>query len=129
MKKIVKVFKTLSDETRLRILHLLSEAGEMCVCDIESVLGCPQTRVSRHLAILKNSGLIEDRRDGLWILYSLTNPADSVHRAVLKAIKDIVSSVEDFATDKKKLRQAVARGRCKTFRVIMPEAVPKFLDR
>ncbi|MGB7621345.1 MAG: metalloregulator ArsR/SmtB family transcription factor [Terriglobia bacterium] len=125
MKRITRTFKALTDETRLRILHLLIEAGEICVCDMETVLGCPQARISRHLSVLKNAGLIEDRREGLWILYSLTRPGDSNHRSIVRALKEVVDSAEEFAADKKKLRQAVQQGRCKTFQIIMPDSLPR----
>ena len=62
----------LSDVNRLRILNLLLQASELCVCDIERVLGVPQTRVSRHLAILRNSGWVAARRSGRWMHYRLT---------------------------------------------------------
>jgi len=70
MKKIAKIFKALSDETRLRILSLLT-VGELCVCDVMAVLQLPQSTVSRHLAYLKNVGLVDDRREGIWMHYSL----------------------------------------------------------
>ncbi len=70
MKQMAKKFKALSDETRLRLLALLSH-GELCVCDLMAVLQLPQSTVSRHLAYLKNSGLIVDRRQGVWMYYRL----------------------------------------------------------
>ncbi|MBZ5534915.1 MAG: metalloregulator ArsR/SmtB family transcription factor [Acidobacteriia bacterium] len=128
MKETVKTFKALSDETRLRILHLLIEAGEICVCDMETVLGCPQAKVSRHLTILKNAGLVDDRREGLWVLYSLVKPADSTHAAVLKMLRE-TGGGELFSLDKKKLLQAIQQGRCKTFGVIKPEKIPQSMAR
>jgi len=74
MKKTAQLFKALSDETRLRILSLLT-AGELCVCDLMAVLDLPQSTVSRHLAYLRNSGLVEDRRQGVWMYYRLATPA------------------------------------------------------
>jgi ArsR family transcriptional regulator len=73
MKKTAKLFKALSDETRLRILALLT-AGELCVCDLMAVLELPQSTVSRHLAYLRNAGLVEDRRQGVWMYYRLALP-------------------------------------------------------
>ena len=73
MKKTAQLFKALSDETRLRILALLT-AGELCVCDLMAVLELPQSTVSRHLAYLRNSGLVEDRRQGIWMYYRLLLP-------------------------------------------------------
>lgn len=74
MKATAKLFKALSDETRLRILALLT-AGELCVCDLMAVLELPQSTVSRHLAYLRNNGLVEDRRQGVWMYYRLAVPA------------------------------------------------------
>lgn len=71
MKKITKIYQALSDETRLRILNLLHE-GELCVCHIVDVLETGQSKISRHLAYLKNAGLIHDKRKGLWVYYSLS---------------------------------------------------------
>ena len=70
MQKDLDIFKACSDQTRLRILFLLSER-ELCVCELVSILNMPQGKISRHLAILKNADLVSDRRDGLWIYYSL----------------------------------------------------------
>ncbi|MBE0504412.1 MAG: metalloregulator ArsR/SmtB family transcription factor [Desulfuromonadales bacterium] len=71
MKSHVQLFKTLADETRLRILMLLYAEGELCVCDIIAALLLPQSTVSRHLAYLKKSATVIDRREGLWIYYSI----------------------------------------------------------
>lgn len=70
MKKIARIFKALSDETRLRIIALLT-VGELCVCDLMAILQLPQSTVSRHLAYLKNVGLVDDRREGVWMHYKL----------------------------------------------------------
>ncbi|MGB7622209.1 MAG: metalloregulator ArsR/SmtB family transcription factor [Terriglobia bacterium] len=128
MKETIKTFKALSDETRLRILHLLLEAGEICVCDMETVLGCPQARISRHLAILRNAGFIDDRREALWVLYSLAKPLRAPQNAALKAVKEVVS-LDAFAQDKKRLREAIDHGRCKTFQIIKPDALPRYASR
>jgi ArsR family transcriptional regulator, arsenate/arsenite/antimonite-responsive transcriptional repressor len=85
MKKTAKVFKTLSDETRLRILALLGE-GELCVCDLMAILELPQSTVSRHLATLRNAGLVEDRRQGVWMYYRLAAVEDLLLREFLAAL-------------------------------------------
>jgi len=66
------LFKNLSDETRLSIVMLLREAGELCVCEIIGVLNESQPKISRHLAMLRETGLLMDRRDGKWIYYRLS---------------------------------------------------------
>ncbi len=75
--------KALSDPTRLKILYLLSN-GELCVCEIICALDKPQSSVSHHLNILKNSGFIKGRKEGVWIHYSLKSPkiADMVKELV-----------------------------------------------
>lgn len=70
MKELLKSFKSLSDETRLRILKLL-ERGELCVCDIVASLDQIQPKVSFHLNVLKEAGFIKDRKQGKWIHYSI----------------------------------------------------------
>src|SRR5262252_3479152 len=76
------LFKALGDATRLRILALLV-GGEICVCDIHDALRLPQPTVSRHLAYLRREGLVETRREGLWIHYRLASPDDTVLRTLV----------------------------------------------
>ena len=71
MQTLLRLWKALSDETRLRILKLLEE-GELCVCHVTTVLGMGQSRISRHMGILKHAGLVRDRRAGKWVFYRLS---------------------------------------------------------
>lgn len=66
------LFKNLSEETRLTLVLLLRQAGELCVCELVSALEESQPKVSRHLAMLRESGLLIDRREGKWIHYRLS---------------------------------------------------------
>ena len=68
-----RFFKALADETRLRILGLL-EVREMCVCEVMVALNLTQPTASHHLGLLENAGLVEDRKEGKWVFYSLANP-------------------------------------------------------
>jgi ArsR family transcriptional regulator len=68
----LQLFKNLSDETRLSLVLLLREKGELCVCELVSILKETQPKISRHLALLRESGLLIDRRDGKWIYYRLS---------------------------------------------------------
>ena len=77
-----QLFKAMADQTRLRILALLA-GGEVCVCDIHDTLGIPQPRASRHLAYLRRAGLVVDRKEGLWVHYSLADPEDPVLKTLL----------------------------------------------
>lgn len=68
----LQLFKNLSDETRLSIVLLLSEMGELCVCDLCTALEQSQPKISRHLAMLRESGLLLDRKQGKWVHYRLS---------------------------------------------------------
>ena len=70
MKDLLQVYKALSDETRLRIIKLLGDR-ELCVCDIVAALDIIQPKISFHLGVLKEAGLVKDRRVGKWIHYRL----------------------------------------------------------
>jgi len=74
------LFKSLSEPVRLRILYLLLEQGELCVCDIVNSLELSQSVVSRHLAYLRNSGLVNTRREGVWIYYQLIENCDFISK-------------------------------------------------
>ena len=90
MDKILPIFKALSDETRLRILSLLKE-GELCVCDIAETLKMTQPNISFHLGMLREAGLIKDKKNGRWIHYSLDD-SDIFRRFLLLGIFDRMSS-------------------------------------
>src|SRR5256885_2856134 len=98
------LFKALADATRLRILGLLL-AGEVCVCDIHESLRIPQPKASRHLAYLRNSGLVETRRDGLWIHYRLGTLADPVLAAIGDAVRHALTHVELVQRDGERLKK------------------------
>ena len=66
------LFKNLSEETRLTLVLLLRQAGELCVCELVSALEESQPKISRHLAMLRESGLLIDRREGKWIYYRMS---------------------------------------------------------
>ena len=76
-RELAIVFRALADETRLRILALLRD-GEVCVCHIQGGLKLPQPTISRHLAYLRNAGLVAARREGIWMHYRLSETASPV---------------------------------------------------
>ncbi len=84
MSELVMIFKALSDETRLRIVKLL-ENGELCVCDITAALDMVQPKVSFHLGVLKEAGIVKDRKEGKWIHYRL-NDNDLFLRMLLLSV-------------------------------------------
>jgi ArsR family transcriptional regulator len=102
MNDILNIFKALSDETRLRILKLL-EKGELCVCDIVASLDMIQPKVSFHLGVLKDAGLIKDRKQGKWIHYSIDD-LDMFRRFLLLSTFERITK-ESLSGDNERLRK------------------------
>ncbi|MDI6852112.1 MAG: metalloregulator ArsR/SmtB family transcription factor [Deltaproteobacteria bacterium] len=92
MKAEARFFKSLADETRLKILWLLSEVEELCVCDVLSVLKITQSKASRHLRYLYNMGWVTDRRAGLLMNYRLCVPPGSPGEKQLKLLAEMLDS-------------------------------------
>ena len=110
MRELVKVFKALSDETRIRLLKLLQQR-ELCVCEIMQVLKMTQSRVSRNLGILKDAGLVTDRRDGLWVHYSLNRKSFNKYvQPILELLEDWIDDNDDVRRDLSELAEAVKMG-------------------
>ncbi len=91
MRAEARFFKSLADETRLKILWLLSGTEELCVCNVISVLGITQSKASRHLRYLYHLGWVPDRRDGLWMNYRLTVAPGSPREKLLKLLEDMLA--------------------------------------
>lgn len=96
------LFKALADGTRLRILALL-QAGEICVCDIHESLGLPQPTVSRHLAYLRKFGLVQGRKEGLWVHYRLAPLPDPVAQTVVDAVNHALGHLDAGEKDRRRL--------------------------
>ena len=101
---LVTLFAALADRTRLRVLNLLA-AGEVCVCYFVELLGESQPKVSRHLAYLRRAGLVQARRDGKWIHYSIARPADPTVAAVLDASLAAVEREKQMQRDRAALER------------------------
>lgn len=104
-------FAAFSDPTRLRILHMLRD-GEMCVGDIVTVLGLPQPTVSRHLAYLRRSGLVTNRKDGLWIFYGLATASSRAHEKMLECLEACFIDVPELKADRRRAERLRKRGGC-----------------
>lgn len=112
LRRIAQLFKAMSDQTRLRIVNLLS-AGEVCVCDIAAALDLPQPKVSRHLALLRNAGLVEDKRKGAWIFYSIAPLPDRTQRFIIDAVRASSHASEILKKDLSRLGLILGAGRCR----------------
>jgi ArsR family transcriptional regulator len=97
MRKLAEMFKALSEETRLRIMALLSIHGELCVCDFEGVLQISQSKSSRHLRYLYNAGLVQNRREGKWMYYRLPETPAPDCAVLLEAVDTLVA--DDLRSD------------------------------
>ncbi len=86
MEIFLKTISSINDETRLKILHFINMNGEVCVCDIEHSFSMIQSRISRHLKILKEAGFLKVDRRGRWAFYSIRDPLDAFRQSILKEI-------------------------------------------
>jgi ArsR family transcriptional regulator, arsenate/arsenite/antimonite-responsive transcriptional repressor len=81
-------YKALSEPLRIRLICLVAEAKDICVCDLMVITGVSQSMVSRHLAYLRNSGWVEARREKLWIHYSIAPQEDRLAETILKSLQE-----------------------------------------
>jgi ArsR family transcriptional regulator len=105
MKAEARLFKSLADETRLKILWLLKGREELCVCDIMRVLGITQSKASRHLRYLYHLGLVDDRRAGLWMYYRLSAVPGSQGDKVLRGLEDMLAPLPEAQALRERLNQ------------------------
>ena len=109
MQKILEALKILSDEIRLKIVSLLAE-NELCVCELMDTLGMSQSRISNHLRILRNTGIIEAKREGKWIFYSLArNAMDKSLWEIIQAIQTKIDEEEYLTREKILIEQLISR--------------------
>src|SRR4051812_44356536 len=118
------VFKALADKTRLRILTLLGD-DEVCVCHIHDTLRLPQPTVSRHLAYLRRTRLVDARRDGVWIHYRVAESLDPVVRAVIDAAVHAVTHVPTASRDRKHFDKSFGDTRQAEPRQVLPCCAPR----
>ena len=89
MEIFLKTIGSINDETRLKILNFINHNDEVCVCDIENAFGMIQSRISRHLKILKEAGFLKVDRRGRWAYYSVRTPLDMFRQSILEEIKHL----------------------------------------
>lgn len=106
-----RLFKALGDETRLRMVALLSH-GELCVCHLEAALDLSQPAASRQLAVLRNAGVVEARREGSWVYYRLAPQLDDLRKTQLKSLVTAFGKRDVLRTDVERLLQARGPNAC-----------------
>lgn len=102
--KLIKIYQCLCDPTRLRILHLLTQTP-LCVCHFQEILGEPQVKISKHLAYLRERGMVVAEREQNWMIYSLPNKREAELHKNLKCLQDCVQTDAIFKRDLQKLAQ------------------------
>ena len=105
---LLEVYKCLCDETRLRILHLLAHQP-LCVCHFQEILGAPQVKISKHLAYLREHALVETRRAGAWIVYSLPARPSPELAANMRCLQDCCRESAFFNADLRRMQRVLAK--------------------
>ena len=106
LEALTVVYAALADPTRLRILSLLGQ-DEVCVCHIHASLDVPQPTASRHLAYLRKAGLVEARRDGVWMHYRLAHLENPVIAQVVRTALHALTHTDISTQDEKRLQLAL----------------------
>ncbi len=102
--ELIRIYQCLCDRTRLRLLHLLAQ-GPLCVCHFQSVLREPQVKISKHLAYLRERGLVESERRGNWVVYSLPTEPSHELAANLACLQDCAANETVFRQDLARLKK------------------------
>lgn len=105
LSEMENLFTALADKTRLRLLNLMRE-DEICVCFFVEVLGESQPKISRHLAYLRNAGIVESRRDGKWMHYKIVEPENNNTAQILRDTLDWLDSQEEMQIEYEALAAA-----------------------
>src|ERR1700722_7114269 len=113
MKKPTELFSLLSDETRLRCLVLLQKEEELCVCEISKIIGSIQPKISRHLALMRKSGLVSDERRGQWVYYSLNQSLPDWAKRIIESTSENLMAQEPYRSDLKKMNSLKKENICK----------------
>jgi len=114
MKEFIKVIKALRDPNRVKIVKILKH-GQLCVCEIQEVLGVSQPTVSKHLKTLEEAGLLNSRKEGLWVYYRLNEGSSSPYAAtMLGNLKQWLESTPEITEMVKKLPAIRKANICKT---------------
>jgi ArsR family transcriptional regulator len=111
VRPLTRLFRALGDETRLRIVALLSH-GELCVCHLEAALDLNQSTASRHLGILKAAGIVDSRRNGTWVYYSIIEQEHATVAKALDVLTRTFGAARALRVDHAKLRKSCGPTAC-----------------
>jgi ArsR family transcriptional regulator len=111
IRPLTRLFRALGDETRLRIVALLSH-GELCVCHLEAALDLNQSTASRHLGILRSAGIVDSRREGTWVYYSITEQEHATVGKALDVLTHTFGAERALRVDHARLRKTCGPSAC-----------------
>ena len=114
LKKITRVLKALADENRVRILYLLSERKDLCVCEIREVIGLSQPTISSHLKLLENNELVTFNKDGKWVNYSMNPDLNVKLKQMLDDIFSMIKTDSEVKKDRIRVYKINRRNLCKS---------------
>ncbi len=102
MKEFIKVMKALSDPNRVKLIKML-QTRVMCVCEVQAVLGIAQPTVSKHLKLLEDAGLVDRKKEGLWVNYSLTDGSRSPY------VASLLGNLKHWLSDDPEIRELLEK--------------------
>lgn len=112
VRPLSQLFRALGDENRLRIVALLAH-GELCVCHLEQALGMSQPTASRQLGVLRSAGVVEARREGTWVYYSLSEQSHALVESQLETLTKGFGAERALRADHARLRRSCGPDACK----------------
>ena len=105
LKQTTKIAKALADENRIRILCLLKNKKDLCVCEITDIIGLAQPTISSHLKLLENAVLIESFKDGLWVNYNISSFLDSFSSEFIEDLYKNLKNDKQIKIDKENAKK------------------------
>jgi len=102
MKQFIRIMKALSDPNRVRVIKIL-ENKQLCVCELQDLIGLAQSTVSKHMKVLEEAGLVDYHKEGSWIIYRLTQGEESNYARVM------LENIKGWLDDDKTLQEMIAR--------------------
>ena len=112
LKKMTRVLKALADENRIRILYLLSERKDLCVCEIREVIGLSQPTISSHLKLLENNELVSFNKEGKWVNYSINPNLNSKLSQILNDIFSMIRTDREVKKDQYRVNKVDRKKLC-----------------
>ncbi|HWF44311.1 MAG TPA: metalloregulator ArsR/SmtB family transcription factor [Candidatus Kapabacteria bacterium] len=104
--RTAELISALSDPIRLRLLSLILHNPDICVCDLEAVTELPQTKISKHLAVLRRADLVAPERQGTWMHYAMKKPENAIQRGLLEVVRNAHKSVPELREDLVRLKKS-----------------------